>query len=90
MQVHIEFYGIPRQRTGTAAVTLEFPDDTVSLGSIVGELKSRFSELAASCFAGNSLQHGYAANLNGEQFLMGDETIPDRATVLILSADAGG
>ena len=87
MSVSVEFYGIPRQRTGVAAVVVECG----SLGEIVCELATRFPALAETCFDGPALKPGFVVNVDGDRFVRDpDATIADGAAMLILSADAGG
>jgi molybdopterin converting factor small subunit len=87
MGPHVELFGIPRIRAGTAA-TNACGD---SLGAVVAELSRRFPELAHSCFDCGRLRPGYLASLNGDRFVT-DPATPISADdcLLILSADAGG
>lgn len=88
MSVRIEFFGIPRERAGVAAIELHDPG---TLGDAFQMLAQRLPELATNCLSDGQLKSGYLANLNGERFTS-DPTLPLHAgdAVLILSADAGG
>lgn len=85
--IRVEFFGIPRNRAGVAAVECA----ANCLGDLLLALARRFPSLATDCFAGDRLREGYAANLNGDQFVTDSATpLGDGDCVLILSADAGG
>jgi len=91
MSIRVEFYGIPRQRAGVAATTVEVIAATALLHDVFQELGARFPELARDCFDRSGLRDGYAANLDGERFVTdGSTSLPDGSCLLILSADAGG
>ena len=87
MSVSVEFFGIPRERAGTAQTTAA----AGTLGSLLRELGERFPRFAESCLHAGALAKGYIVNLNGERFVS-DERTPLKAgdVILILSADAGG
>lgn len=91
MSVTIEFFGIPRQRAGTARVEIE----AGSFGDALAVLSERFPALAGACFevrdGTGRLRPGYVANLNGDRFVSEPDTpLADGDSLLILSADAGG
>ena len=87
MTVHVEFFGIPRQRAGVASVDVEAD----SLGEVVRQLAGRFPRLAKTCLESDRLKSGYTANINGRSFTTDPATpLNDGDSVLILSADAGG
>ena len=89
--IRVEFYGIPRQRAGTESATVPRGDTRMDLGQLIGELALRFPQMARECFDGSRLRDGYIANVDGQQFITDPHTIlPPGASVLILSADAGG
>jgi molybdopterin converting factor small subunit len=91
MTVSVEFYGIPRQRAGTAQAELTVPGDVVRLGDLLIQLAERFPNLAESCLNEGSLCQGYVANLGGRRFVTDPETrVHAGETLLIMSADAGG
>jgi len=95
MSITVEFFGIPRRRTGTSRLDIE----AGSFGQALAVLSERFPLLAEACFEvcdgasdGTSrLRAGYAANLNGDRFVRDPDTaLADGDSLLILSADAGG
>ncbi len=91
MVVRVEFYGIPRSRTGVAHTTLEFPAAPITLARVVAELASRYPDFAADCVESDSLARTCVANIDGERFVgVAGTTVNDGETVLIMSADAGG
>jgi len=84
--MHVEFFGIPRQRAGIS--TLEVPAHT--LGQLLGTLVAQIPSLGDLISAGR-LQPAFVANLNGSQFVSDPGTpLEQDDHVLILSADAGG
>ncbi len=85
--VRVEFYGIPRQRAGVAAVDVDARD----LREALRALSSINPRLAASCFDGDRLLGSYFANINGQRFTTDPDAVLESGdTLLILSADAGG
>lgn len=91
MSIRVEFYGIPRQRAGVAATTVEVAAAPVALNDVYRQLGKRFPALARDCFDEDRLRDGYIANLNGDRFVTDTTTpLPDGSCLLILSADAGG
>jgi molybdopterin converting factor small subunit len=87
MSVTVEFYGIPRRRTGVTETTAV----GATLGDVLLDVGSRFPEFASDCLVGSALATGYSANLNGETFVSESATaIADGDVLLILSSDAGG
>ncbi len=91
MVIHVEFFGIPRQRAGTSAVGLEFGGEHVALAFVLAELARQFPEWGAACLDRGSLRPEYLANLGGEQFIS-DPGFPLQPgdALLLMSADAGG
>lgn len=91
MTLTIEFFGIPRQRTGVAKCELTFAAETITLEQVLSELGRRFPAFADDCLRADHLMPGYAANLGGERFLSDPATVLHNGDeLLILSADAGG
>jgi molybdopterin converting factor small subunit len=84
--MHVEFFGVPRERAGVSA--LEVHADT--LGQLLGMLATRVPSLS-EIIQRDRLHPAFVANLNGDRFVT-DPGTPLRAgdSVLILSADAGG
>ena len=84
--MYVEFYGIPRERAGTAS--LEVAAET--LGELLGTLAVQIPSLG-ELIAKDRLRSALVANLNGDHFVSDPATPLDRHDcVLILSADAGG
>jgi molybdopterin converting factor small subunit len=87
MAITVEFFGIPRARTGVAMTTA----DGKTLGEVLVNLAGRFPEFARTCIEENRLRLGYVANIGGDRFVT-DPTTPlaDDTALLILYQDAGG
>ena len=87
MSVRVEFYGVPRQRAGTA-----FLDVTAtSLGEALRGVARQIPELAGCCLVGDRPAPGYLANVNGRFFTSDPGTpLSSGDAVLLLSTDAGG
>jgi len=89
--IEVEFFGVCRQRTGVANVSLPCGEDGKTLAEVLRALSKKYPEFAAHCLDGDSLQTGYIANINGDKFVReGCEQIQDRENILLMSADAGG
>jgi len=87
MSIAVEFYGITRQRAGTAMATAVGR----SLGEVLCDLADQFPHLAETCFDGQRLKPGFVANVDGQRFVSDPRTPLDGEThLLILSADVGG
>ena len=90
--MHVEFYGVPRERAGTARLEV----DANTLGELLGTLAARIPSLGEFICHDASpndarLQSTVVANLNGDQFVSDPATpLGGNDCVLILSADAGG
>ena len=90
MVIHVEFFGVARQRAGTAevAVSVEGP---MTLGFLLTRLAVQFPHWAGECLDGNRLRPGYIINVDGDRFVRDpEERLEDEASLLIMSADAGG
>ncbi len=86
--MRIELFGIARARAGRAQVTVEGAD----LGAALRALAAACPELVPEILAdAGGLADGYIASLNGEGFVI-DENTPLVAedTLQILGAQAGG
>jgi molybdopterin converting factor small subunit len=84
--MHVEFFGVPRERAGVSQ--LEIQADT--LGQLLGTLAARLPSLGQLINAGQ-LHPSFSANLNGDRFVSDPGTpLGEDDCVLILSADAGG
>ena len=88
MPVHVELFGIPRQRAGLKELDVE----ANNLRSLFVELGRAIPQLVGVCLEDDGqLNPGYLANLNGRAFVTDTETrLDDGDSILILSADAGG
>jgi molybdopterin converting factor small subunit len=91
--VQVEFYGVPRLRSGVGQLEL---DGVTTLGEALTVLAERCPGLQQDCLWPNEaggwmLSPHYAANLGGRAFIR-DPRYPLAAgdVLLILSADAGG
>jgi len=84
--MHVEFFGVPRERAGISE--LELPADT--LGQLLGSLAERMPSLS-EIIQHDRLHPAFVANLNGDRFVTDPDTpLGADDLVLILSADAGG
>jgi molybdopterin converting factor small subunit len=93
MHVSVEFFGIPRQRAGLAAMEVALPDceRETTLGAVLEALSQKLPGFARDCLTENKLRSGYIANISGERFATDPGTIiAEGDTLLILSADVGG
>ena len=85
--VHVEFFGIPRERAGVAETRV----DSRTIGDALQALARRYPRLAESCFDAHGLKAAYTMNLNGDRFVTDLATpLADGDRLLVLSADAGG
>ena len=84
--MHVEFFGVPRERAG--ASRLEVKADT--LGQLMGTLVAQIPSFA-KLVGVNRLHPAFIASLNGDRFIDDPGTpLGENDCVLILSADAGG
>ncbi len=87
MNVEVELFGIPRARAGVGTTSAR----GANLGDVLADLARRFPALADACIDGRQLKASYLASLDGRQFVTDPETpLTEGASLLILSADAGG
>jgi molybdopterin converting factor small subunit len=85
--IAVEFYGVPRHRTGTPLVRLE----AATIGQALRELSSLFPALAEPSLAQGALPTVFKLSLNGDRFVSDPATpLQDGDTLLLLSADVGG
>ena len=84
--MHVEFFGIPRERAGVAELDI----DAATVGELLKALADRlprFRELMTP----DGLHSSIAINLNGDLFVNDLNTrLAQHDHVLLLSADAGG
>jgi len=91
MSIRVEFYGIPRQRAGVAATSVEAGPDGSTLSQLLAAIAAAFPDLADACIGEQALHAGYTASINGERFVTDpDAVVPSGAALLIMSTDAGG
>jgi molybdopterin converting factor small subunit len=85
--IHIELYGVPRLRAGTARLAVE----GARLGEAIDALMHNCPALGESLRVGGVLNPAYRLSLNGERFVADDDTpLADGDVLLLLSADVGG
>ncbi len=90
-RIRVEFFGIAKQRAGIAETIVETESDDIRLGDVLTELVRRLPALDGQCISGRQLLRGFAANVNGEQFVTDTEArLQDGSSLLIMSSDAGG
>jgi len=83
----VEFYGIARERAGTAQATIE----AATVQEAVQVLAEKFPRFAAECTENGQLSRHYIANINGERFVSDPAThLGAHDSLLIMSIDAGG
>jgi molybdopterin converting factor small subunit len=84
--MHVEFFGVPRQRAGILGLELK----AETLGQMLGALATQLPSLR-EFISEDRLNSAFVANLNGDRFVHDPETrLAESDRVLILSADAGG
>ena len=87
--VRVEFFGMPRQRAGLAALDVEV--ESLTLGDVLAAAGKLLPEFARSCLDGSRLKPGLLANINGRRFTTDAQTtLSDQDSLLILAADVGG
>lgn len=84
--MHVEFFGIPRERAGVAALEMH----AKTLGQLLGDLVNEIPPFG-TFIEDQKLHPSFVASLNGDRFISDPETpLTEKDCVLILSADAGG
>ncbi len=87
--VHLEFFGVPRERAGVT--TLDVEVTKLTLGEALVAAGAQLPEFARRCLDGEQLKPGLMANRNGRSFTTDPNSpLTDGDSVLILSADVGG
>ncbi len=90
MSIHVEFYGIARQRAGLSRTELPC-DEASSLNDVLADLGRRFPSLEGECFERGTLCPGFICNVDGARFVLDPDTpVAAGSTLLIMSVDAGG
>jgi molybdopterin converting factor small subunit len=91
MSIRVEFYGIPRSRTGVESAKIDIGDDGAPFSQVLAELATQFPEFAADCLCNAALRKEYTASIDGERFVNDpSELLHPGASLLIMSTDAGG
>ena len=84
--MHVEFFGVPRERAGVSELEVQ----AETLGQLLGTLALQLPSLG-EIIELDRLHPAFVANLNGDQFVRDPGTpLAKDDCVLILSADAGG
>ena len=87
MSVRIELFGIARSRAGVP----EFEVDATTLGDALRALVIACPALLGEVIDGERPAQGYLVSLEGERFIDDPaRLLPDGATLLLLSGQAGG
>jgi len=85
--VAIEFYGIPRMRSGTRLLKLE----ASTLGQALQELGRHCPALEDVILSEGRIHEAYKLSLNGQRFVSDPATpLSEGDVLLLLSADVGG
>ena len=86
MFVTIEYFGVPRQKTGVSSDSLSFANSPTSLSDVLTEIA-----FGDQCLTGDQLSRETIINLNGDEFIRSlDTQVVNGDHILILSTDAGG
>ena len=88
--MHVEFFGVPRERAGLSGLEM----NAETLGQLLTTLAARIPSLGkfiSTDGQGSHLHPAFVANLNGDRFVSDPRTpLAENDCVIILSADAGG
>ena len=91
MVITVEYYGIPRQKTGVCSDSLNFSKHPIDLQQVLTEVSRKHADFTEHCMDGDQLSRQTIINLNGDQFVKSLQTeVVDGDNILILSTDAGG
>lgn len=91
MEIVVEFYGIPRLRAGTPALSVGVGEQGITLRDLLIELGRRLPDWQTACLEQQELRPEYSANLEGQHFVTDQgQRLYGGQTLLIMSADAGG
>jgi molybdopterin converting factor small subunit len=85
-EVHVEFFGIARQLAGCESISVE----ASTLADVITALSTRFPELGARCFRDQGLREQWLFNIEGRFIRETTFPLTADASVLLMSADAGG
>jgi molybdopterin converting factor small subunit len=87
VSARVELFGIARARAGVAEAEVEAD----SLGGVLRALAGRFPNLEGEVIRDGALAEGWLVSLDGERFVDDPATpVPDGATLLLITAHAGG
>jgi molybdopterin converting factor small subunit len=85
--VIVEFFGVPRQRSGCAELTV----DAGTIAEVLAQVQDRCPKLRMLLDAHGRLCKEYLISINGERFMTDmQERLKPGERLLILSSDAGG
>ena len=88
--MHVEFFGVPRERARLSG----FEMNAETLGQLLTTLAAQipsFGKFISTDGQGLHLHPAFVANLNGDRFVSDPRTpLAENDCVIILSADAGG
>ena len=91
MVITVEYFGIPRQKTGVCSDSLSFSEHPVNLQQVLAEISLKHADFTDHYMDGDQLSRQTIINLNGDQFIKSLQTVVvDGDNILILSTDAGG
>ena len=68
MAIRVEFFGVARQRSGTAAVEIHTAGP-LPLGVLLRQVAEQFPHWAAECLDGDHLHSSYLLNVDGNRFV---------------------
>jgi molybdopterin converting factor small subunit len=89
--VHIELYGVPRLRAGTARLAVEGGSVEEALGALARACPALVGSVLETQTGLGRVHPAYRLSLNGNTFIT-DPTTPlaEGDTLLLLAADVGG
>lgn len=91
MAIHVELFGIARQRAGVSELLLDVQQAATPLSEVLDQIASCVPALGRELIVKGRLHKSLTANLGGARFIHDPKTIiRDGQSLLILSADAGG
>jgi molybdopterin converting factor small subunit len=90
--IRVEFFGVSRQRAGTADIDVTLDAESATLGDVLRETVRQCPLLLGACLEPDGrLKPGYVVNLDGQRFVREPQTpLQSVQSILFLSADAGG
>jgi len=85
-EVRVEFFGIARQLAGCESTFVA----ASTLAEVIAALVARFPELGTRCFCDRGLRDQWLFNMGGHFVRDTTSPVTAGATILLMSADAGG